>query len=307
MPRHEFVCSTENNPYMVWQAMLFHASCLRVTGQAPIVVVHTNGQPLLKGFEKIRAAGGRIQTAPDYRQIGGVNYPPRNTAASLRHVQVDAADYVVLCDPDMVFLQPFPWPNLTLADHQISFDFVGYLDAQFDVYQPAVDDVCRTAGLDPLQIRKPQYNGGVPHVIPIGLQRPLSDLWLDLMETFPNVPPCSPEIPGARPRGCSSGPQKDWLTTMWALVMASERLNLEPVLTRLCCTTQDGNRPLPAIESSGPCLIHYCYEAPGFGKHQYDTLEAAEKDVWQAAPDDGSVVGNVRGQLRHACEFYGLL
>jgi len=36
----EIVVSTENNPYMVWQAMLFHASCMRHVGQAPIVMVH---------------------------------------------------------------------------------------------------------------------------------------------------------------------------------------------------------------------------------------------------------------------------
>jgi len=305
MPRYEIVASTENNPYMVWQAMLFHASCIRYLGQAPIIMVHGDGSPLLSGFERIRDAGGQIQTGPDYRNIGGVNYPPRNTAATLRHVQTNA-DYIVLCDPDMVFLQSLPWHQLNLAPHQISFEFVGYLDANVPVYQPAVDDVCRKINLDPQRLRNPKYNGGVPHVIPTRLQKPLSDLWLDLMEVFPDIPPCPAEIPGARPRGCHIGPQKDWLCTMWALVMASEQLNLEPVQTRLCITTQDGGRPLPELHADGPCMIHYCYEDAGFGKHRYDSNEAAEHDVWHVPPEDGTVCGNIRGQLRHACEFYGL-
>jgi hypothetical protein len=304
--RFEIVVSTENNPYMVWQAMLFHSSCVRHLGQAPIVMVHTDGLPLLSGFERIRATGGRIETAPDYRQLHGVNYPPRNTAATLRHVQTDA-DYIVLCDPDMVFLQPLPWQELSLGSSQISFDFVGYLDANGEVYQPAVDNVCRQAGVDPQRLRNPQYNGGVPHVIPIQHQQALSSLWLELMELFPEVPPCSPEIPGARPRGCHEGPQKDWLCTMWALLIAAERLNLEPHLTHFCLTTQNGDQPLPTVEPGGPCLIHYCYEEAGFRKHQYDTLEAAEQTVWRVPEDDGTVSGNIRSQLRYACDFYGLL
>lgn len=306
MPRFEVVVSTENNPYMVWQAMLFHASCVRHLGRAPIVMVHNDGRPLLDGFEKIRAAGGRIQTAPDYRVVNGVNYPPRNTAATLKHVVADS-DYLVLCDPDMVFLQPLPWKRLALDDRQVSFDFVGYLDASVEAYQPAVDDVCRQVKIDPQRLRNPLYNGGVPHVIPIRQQQPLSELWLNLMEQFPDVAPCSPEIPGARPRGCHVGPQKDWLSTMWALVMAVERLELQPVLTRLCVTTQNGGHPLPSNEALGPCLIHYCYENAGFKKHQYDTLEAAQRTVWQVAEGDSSICGNVRDQLRWACDFYRLV
>jgi hypothetical protein len=302
---HDIVVSTENNHYMVWQAMLFHASCVRHLGRPPIVMVHTDGQPLLRGFERIREAGGRVQTAPDYRRIRGVNYPPRNTAATLRHVHTDA-DYLVICDPDMVFLQPLPWQELSLAEHQLSFDFVGYLDANVPAYQPAVDDVCRRAGIDPQRIRDPRTNGGVPHVIPARLKQPLSDLWLEMMELFPDVPPAPLDDPGAKPRGCHIGPQKDWLCTMWALIMAAEKLSLEPVSTRLCITTQDGSRPLPPVTASGPCLIHYCYQDPGFHKHWYDTAEGATRNVWQVPDDDGTVCGNIRGQLHQACDFYGL-
>ena len=303
---HEIVVSTENNPYQVWQAMLFHASCVRHLGQVPIVMVHTDGQPLLAGFNRIRDAGGHIQTAPDYRRVNGVNYPPRNTAATLRHVQTDA-EYIVLCDADMVFLQPLPWHELTLGEHQISFEFVGYIDPDIPKYQPTLDDVCRQAGVDPQRLRDPQTNGGVPHVIPTRHQQTLSELWLELMELFPSIPPCPPDDPGARPRECHIGPQKDWLCTMWALILATRRLNLEPVLTRLCISTQDGSRPLPTINEAGPRMIHYCYADQGFDKHSYDTPETAERDVWNVPEDDGSVCGNIRRQLRQACDFYGLV
>jgi hypothetical protein len=306
MPRHEIVASTENNHYMVWQAMLFHASCVRHLGRVPIIMVHTDGGPLLPGFDRIRDAGGHVQTAPDYRRVDGVNYPPRNTAASLRHVQTDA-DYIVLCDPDMVFLQPLPWRQLELADHQISFESVGYLNPDIPAYQPALDDVCRRAGIEPQRLRDPRTNGGVPHVIPARHQHPLSELWLELMELFPNVPPAPPNDPGAKPRGCHIGPQKDWLCTMWALVMAAGRLELEPVLTKLCISTQDGSRPIPQLADGGPCMIHYCYEDSGFRKHSYDTPEAAERGVWQVPGDDGTVCGNIRGQLLKACEWFGLV
>src|SRR5438132_770018 len=96
-PCFQVVVSAENNTYLVWQAMLFHYSCLRYLGHAPIIVVHTDGEPLLPGFACITAAGGVVQTAPNYRRVGGVNYPPRNTAGTLRHVQTDA-EYLVLCD-----------------------------------------------------------------------------------------------------------------------------------------------------------------------------------------------------------------
>ena len=305
MPRHEIVVCTENNHYMAWQSMLFHPSCVRLLGQAPIFMVHTTDQPLLPGFERIRAAGGRLQMAPNYREINGVSYPPRNTSGTLRHVQTDA-DYIVLCDPDMVFLQPWPWTELTLKEHQISFDLVGDMDPDRAVYQPSLDDVCRRAGVDPQRLRNPLFNGGVPHVIPIRQQQPLSELWLEMMELFPNVPPVPITDGGTPSRGSQLGKKQEWLCSMWALIIAAERLNLEPVLTRHCISTLFGGRPLPPLTTAGPWMIHYCYDEDGFRKRGYNTAVAAERDVWTVAPDDGTVCGNIRAQLLQAREFYGL-
>lgn len=293
MPRHEIVVSTENNHYMAWQAMLFHFSCVTRLGRPPIVMVHTQDEPLLADFERIRATGGLVQIAPNYRDLNGVSYPPRNTAGSLRHVETDA-DYIVLCDPDMLFLQPLPFEELTLSERQISFDFCGYLDPDSAVYQPTLDNICRAAGLDPILLRQPVVDGGVPHVIPTRWQRPLSDAWFELMELFPSI----------HPEGHDK-PHKDWLTTMWALVMATHRLDLEPVMTKLCVTNCYEDWPLPSLDDAGPKVLHYCYGGPRFDKRRFDKPWDANAFPRNLPDDDDSIAGAIRRQLCEAREFFG--
>lgn len=294
MPRHEIVVCTENNHYLVWQTMLFHFSCVTHLGRAPIVMVHQQGEPLLPGFERIRDTGGRLQLAPSYSNSHGVYYPPRNTAGSLKHVETDA-DYIVLCDSDMLFLQPLSFDELTLSDRQMSFDFVGYLQPDVPEYQPTLDNVCRQAGLDPRRLRQPVVDGGVPHVIPTRWQGPLSESWLELMELFP-----------ADSTADSGEASKTWLTAMWALVMAMHRLELEPVTTRLCLSNHLEDQPLPPLGPAGPKMLHYCYGAERFNKRNYATPEAAESHVWNVPDDDGSIAGAIRQQLRDARKFYGI-
>ena len=52
-PDYEIVASTENTPYLLWQALLFHASCVATQGVPPTIVVHGEG-PLLPGFQALR-------------------------------------------------------------------------------------------------------------------------------------------------------------------------------------------------------------------------------------------------------------
>lgn len=294
MPRHEIVVCTENTHYLVWQTMLFHYSCVTHLGCPPIVVVHQQGEPLLPGFERIRATGGRLQLAPNYRNSHGIYYPPRNTAGSLKHVETDA-EYIVLCDSDMLFLQPLPFDELTLSNRQISFDFVGYLQPDAPEHQPTLDNVCRQAGLDLRRLRQPVVDGGVPHVIPTRWQGPLSESWLELMELFPTI--------GTQESGES---QKTWLTAMWALVMAMHRLKLKPVTTKLCISNHLEDHPLPPLGAAGPKVLHYCYGGPGFNKRTFASPEAADTQVWNVPEDDGSIAGAIRRQLRDARKFYGI-
>jgi hypothetical protein len=285
---------------------LFHYSCLRYVGQAPIVVVHKDDAPLLPGFERIAARGGRVQTAPNYRWHGGVHYPPRNTAATLRHVRTQA-DYLVLCDPDMLFLRPLPWHEGALTSRQVSFDKVSYLDPDSDVYQPALDQTCRSADVDPQRLRAVRVSGGVPHVIPVALQQSLSDQWLHCLELFPTIVP----QPG-QAGGWHDGPHKDWLATMWAVILAVHRLDLEPVMTDWCLYNVEGGTPQPPPGPGGPAMIHYCYGDATFNKRTFGSIEAAQQGVWQVpAPDDasvrdGTVSGTIRRQLYEAREFYGI-
>lgn len=293
MPRHEIVVSAENNHYLAWQAMLFHFSCLKHLGQPPIVMVHKLDEPLLPDFDRIRETGGQVQTAPNYRDLDGVSYAARNTAASLRHVETDA-DYIVLCDPDMIFLQPLPLDKLRLSSRQISFDFCGYLNPDATVYQPTLDNVCRQVRLDPAKLRQPVVDGGVPHVIPSVWKKRLSDTWLELIEEFPTI------------TGEAGVPQKDWLATMWALVMATHRLGLQPVMTEFCATNCAGDQRLPRLGKDQPKLLHYCYGSDGFNKRLFTTATDAENVVWNLPRDDGSIAGAIRRELREAGQFYGL-
>ena len=294
MPRHEFVVATENIPYLAWQAMLFHYSCVRHMGVAPIIVVHKDDEPLHPGFERIQAAGGQVQTAPNYRIVNGVYYPPRNTAGTLRHVQTDA-EYIVLCDSDMIFLQPLPLKDLLLKPRQVSFDFVSYLVPDGPQYQPYLDNICRSVGVDPKKLRTLEINGGVPHVIPTRWQQPLSNEWFELMSLFPNEP---------LGEGCQ--PQSVWLAATWSIVIAMHRLKLKPVMTRFCTSNAHESQPLPSLTPDGPKMLHYCYGGSGFNKRDYFHSIDAEQNVWAVPPDDGTIAGAIRQHLRDARQFYGL-
>jgi len=307
MPRFEWVVSCENNHYLLWQAMLFHYSCLRHQGQAPLVMVHRDeGELLLDGFQRIVERGGKVRSAPNYRRLHGVNYPPRNTAASLKHAETDA-DYLVLCDCDMIFLQPCPLEQMTLGPGQLTFDKVGYLRPDHPAYQPQLDDACRRAKIPPERLRAIPIDGGVPHVIPRQLQQRLAADWLECLDLFPLINTPDSERSANPPPDLRFVPQRDWLSGMWGLVFATHRLGLEAVMTHWCRSNLEGPGPMPAIGPGGPCLIHYCYGDERFNKRHYATAEAAERTVWNVAPrGDGTVHDELRRQLQEAREFYGI-
>jgi hypothetical protein len=304
MHTYQIIACTENHWYLAWQAMLFHYSCVHYAGQTPIVVVHKDDEPLLSAYEHIRAAGGIVQCVPNYRRFGGANYPPRNTAATLRCVQSDA-DFLVLCDPDMVFLQPLPIEELALTDRQITLDHLTYLNPDAAENQPALDEVCAQLDIPPARLRTHRIDGGVPHVIPRGLQQPLADAWLDSIERFPNVGPWRVEKVIVTISEMHVGQQKPYLAAMWSLVLAIHRLGLDPVITEWCVSNYTGEQLLSA-EPSAPKLIHYCYPDPGFHKRLFDTQEAAERHVWEVPPGDETISGTIRRQLHEAARFYGL-
>ena len=300
MPRFEFVLSTENRPYQVWQAMLFHYSCSKYQSQAPTIVVHKGDEPLLDGFQQIAETGGRVQTAPNFRDAGEVTYPPRNTPATLQFVESDA-DYVVLCEPDMIFLQPLSLEDLMLGPSQVTFDRVTYLEPDREAYQPALDEVCRRSGIQPEALRTRPIPGGVPHIVPQSLKDDFSENWLHGTELFTKY---SLECANGDVERAAEG--IDWIASMWAVVLAVHRLQLTPIMTNLCLSNREGLHPLPPVDSGGPKILHYCYGGEDFTKRAFLDLQAAMHDVWHVAPDDGSINGAIRGQLHEARKFYGL-
>ncbi len=294
-PSFDFVVSAENNYYMAWQAMLFHYTCMKHTGQAPIIVVHSDEPHLLPPFQLIQDKSGRVQLAPNYRHGGGLMYPPRNTAGSLQCVESDS-DYLVVCDADMLFLQSPPLDQLMLKANQVSFEEVSYLFV-VDDNRAMLTDVCQRAGLDIEQIKRNPMSGGVPHVVPRVLQEPLSREWLLCMEYF---------APAEANRPPDGQPQLPWLATMWAVLFAVLRLGLEPVLTRYCMTNFQANQPISEANISGAAMLHYCYGDEVFDKRRFTDDEAIHTRVWQIDTAGNSVNALIAAQLHEAGQYFGI-
>lgn len=296
MSRFAYVVSAENSHYMVWQAMLFQYSCLMATGTAPIIVVHKDEEPLLDGFRSILDRGGIVQTAPNYRWTGGVHYPPRNTAASLLHVETDA-DYIVLCDPDMILIGNPPLDRHRLDGDQVSFDRLTYLDPEREAFPAMLSHVCPLVDVPIDLLRREPINGGVPHIIPRNLKSELAREWLEVTRWFPR------EIGDHQVK--DNIPEINWMATMWAVVLAVHRLKLRPVMTDLCETNWHDHQPVDTVRSAGHSMIHYCYPEPGFDKQAFDR-SANWSDIWDVAAGDATLAGEIRRQIREARSWYGI-
>ena len=116
----------------------------------------------MDGFKRIEERGGILQFAPTLRHVDGIEYPPRNTAAALQSVQ-SKADFIILCDADMVFLRPLPLADLAMTPTTVSFDRLTYLDPQRPEHAPDIALACESGGVDPNILCQPVINGGVPH------------------------------------------------------------------------------------------------------------------------------------------------
>ena len=293
----DIIISAGNNPYQLWQAMLFHYSCWKHQGQIPLIVVHNGDEPLLEGFNRIAEVGGRVQPAPDYRDRDGLVYSPRNTPVALRRAETDAG-FVMLCEPDMVFLRPIDFSSIDLTLLTITLDRLTYLDAEREEYQPALDVVAEQSGIDAKVLRARPLNGGVPHILPTELKKEFSELWLGGIDRFVEY---AKRNPGNR----SNEPSIHWVSGMWSTVLAIHRMELKPTFTDFCISNAEGDQLVQPLVESHP-LIHYCYGDAGFNKREYIDYDAALNRVWQVPSDDGTINGAIRGQLREAREFYGL-
>jgi hypothetical protein len=305
MPSFEIVVSAENNRYMQWQAMLFHYSCIRALGRSPTVVVHIDEEPLRPGFRLLQEHGGVLQFAPTLRSVGQVEYPPRNTAVALQFVQT-TADFIVLCDADMVFLRPPPFEQLGMTPQTISFDRVTYLNPCDPTCTAEIAQACQADGIAPSILEDPVISGGVPHVIPTHLQSDLSREWLRYIDLFPTIDhPLQPNLPRY---SYPKGPHRPWLCTMWAVILAMHRLKLHYVESSWCLTNREGHLPVPRFDLSEHCMIHYCFGGVGFDKRRFRwDLDVTDPEFWNVPPGDATIDGELRQQFRDAGHFFGVI
>jgi len=277
---HEFVVSAENNPYLAWQALLLHASCVRRSLRAPTVVVHGEG-PLVAGFDHLALCGGRLQRAPSYR-VG--DYAPRNTAGTLECVQTDAP-YVVLLDADLIFLDVPVWP-LPGRGEAVS-NLTPYLQPD-DVNREPLKAACRALGLQADTLAY-GIHGGTPYLVRTEIARELAAEWLRCIDVL------------------RSGPGSDgfrYLASMWGFVLATVRLGLHENLVDICTWNLDGSYPL-TFTGAPASLLHYCYGDALFQKHQYSGDEAVAAAVWSLPPIDGdSAAATIRAEIAAARDFY---
>jgi hypothetical protein len=283
----DVVVSAENNSYIEWQALLFHHSCLRQLGQPPIVVVHGDGE-LRDGFRLISSYGGRVQRAPNFRHIAANDYPVRNTPGTLSVVDSDA-NRVVLCDPDMIFLRDEQFDT----GSEIAVERSTYLRVNSE-NRPTLALACEQLGVSVETLESDPSEANVPVVVAKHVRKRLAREWLACVDTILAQPQTEEFVKAVW-----------WLTSMWGLVFALQRLRLRPAITALTVANERG-ASLPEDPHALPALVHYCYGDAIFDKRDFHGPADACARVWEVQPIAGAGLGGrIREEIASARAFYG--
>lgn len=275
MNRHRIVVSAENNPYVAWQAKLFYYSCVSRLHQIPTIIVHETGHKWHRDFFDLVKAGCIVRSAPSYRVTGhGDEYPPRNTAGTLLHAaeMLDGPEeFIVLCDPDMIFVRQPQFPQ------SLSGEYYSYMDYDQEFVGVAQRNMGKERQvMTPRQ--KEELRCGVPYVIPVADARRLAEAWLEAVDAFP---------------------PRHWVDIMHAFGPAVAHLGLSLTLTHMM---DDNCRPDTKLRGD---VVHYCYGDDTWDKRHYSTEEKA-RGVWEphaVAPKE-TVLGEILSQLSEARDFY---
>ncbi|MDQ3820254.1 MAG: hypothetical protein M3362_21590 [Acidobacteriota bacterium] len=273
--RHLIVVSAENNPYMAWQSKLFHYSCVSRLNQVPVLVVHDTGAAgLHPDFEEIVKSGGSLLRAESFKlSIKGDLYRPRNTPGTLLRAAErfgSQYEFVVLCDPDMIFTRPINFSET------LSGDYCSYIKNGHDFLEAARQSLGVSRAL--VDEQRERLRCGVPYVIPTGCARELAAAWLEAIDAFKG---------------------RRWEDVMYAFGLAAVKLGLKVELTHMAQSNYWPDAILKAY------VVHYCYGDPAWSKRHFFREEKA-RDVWRAdakAPE-GSVLGEILTQIREARKFY---
>ncbi|HEX8843576.1 MAG TPA: hypothetical protein VF791_02980 [Pyrinomonadaceae bacterium] len=275
MNRHAVVVSAENSPYMAWQCKLFHFSCTSRLKKTPIIIVHETGaKELHPDFREIMKVGGRVSRAPSYKRTAqGDLYPPRNTPGTLSHAAEMLSaleEFIVLCDPDMIFVRPVEFPE------ELSGDFCSYMNYDLDCVETARLALCIPR--ERIVARQESLRCGVPYVIPTHVARPLAESWVEAVDAFP--------------------PRK-WEDVMYAFGLAALSLDLKVAVTR---TAESNYWPDAKVRAR---IVHYCYGDATWSKRHY-FKEAEAPKIWRPRVEarPGTVLGEILSQIREAENYY---
>jgi len=271
---HQIVVSAENNPYVAWQCKLFYFSCVTRTSHRPVIIVHDLGGEWHPDFYELARAGCSIYSAPNHRfDRDGNDYACRNHPGSLMRAAELFQDedlFLVLCDPDMVFVRQVDFPAA------LAGDFSTFMDYDRDFVSNALPKVGVTREmLDP---QKESLCVGVPYVIPSKSAQELAETWMKAIEAF-------------TPRR--------WEDVMYAFGLAVLTLGLKSQPTYLVNHNYWPEQPVTAP------IIHYAYGDERWNKRDYFTDET-NKIVWDPPKDypPGTILGELLNQIKAARDFY---
>ena len=272
--KHRIVVSAENNPYAAWMAKLFYFSCISRLNHSPIIIVHESGRAWHPDFYDLVKCGAFVRSAPSYRVTGyGDVYYPRNSAGTLLHAAQMCGgqdEFIVLCDPDMIFVRQPHFPESLSADH---YAYMNYDRAGVETARKRMG-----IALDRIDAQKKELCCGVPYVIPVADAHRLAEAWLEAVDAFP---------------------PREWEDIMYAFGLAVVKLGLRVTSTHMM---NFNNRPDDLTSSD---IIHYCYGNDDWNKRHYITEEQARK-VWNppVKASKGTILGEILSQIEEARDFY---
>lgn len=290
MDKHRLIVSAENNPYLAWQCKLFYFSCVSRLKRQPIVIVHETSDDWAPGFYELAKAGCAVYCAPNYRTFGGGdNLPGRNHAGSMikaAEVCSEQAEFIVLCDPDLIFVTPIDFLDRLSAEYSSFMDYdLPYVEEarlQFGIQRQELDE------------QKARLTVAVPYVVPTTIAAEFGHTWLQAIDAFPRRE--------ANPENASTSNNptpKRRHVVMYGFGLAVLKLGLDVEVTHFV----DHN--FWPYEPARAPIIHYAYGDERWTKRAYFTEEQA-RAVWhpKAKAAEGTILNEILAQLEQAGEFY---
>jgi hypothetical protein len=265
--------SAENNAYCGWQCKLFYVSAVTRLNHRPTFIVHDSDHGWHRDFHDLMRAGATVHAVPSYAHSVNDIYKPRNTAGSLIHAAevCQQNEFVVLCDPDMIFIGDPELPNA------LSLNFYFYMN--YD--RPEVIAAMQKLNIPPAQLesQKEALRGGVPYVIPAAVGRELGTLWLGAVDAFPS---------------------RDWTDIMHAFGLAATMLGLKVTRTDVVDTNLRQSDPVRRK------VIHYCYGDETWDKRSFFRSDYEPEKLWAPSipANDGTILKEILNQIVEAKRFY---